>query len=340
MQHDQPELGLQDLDLTTASGSEENKSDKLSGLLREGLETLLMAAIIWAGVNVATARFRVEGASMEPNLHTGNFVIVSRVAYWKVMGEPRRGDVVVFQPPTNPQEDYIKRVIGLPGDTVEIREGRVYVNGGLLEEPYISVPTNRSGIWRVAEGEYFVLGDNRNDSDDSRNFGPLDADSIVGKAWVVYWPVRDWGLVPHQSYVTVPDGAADTAQVPELAPTVTATVPGTEDTAGGLGSPAPAPQEPTTQQTVPSSPDWMGSTVVIASTEGEGLAIRQGPSLSQAALFVAEDGEIYVVQGGPREQDGYIWWYVVDPNNSEKAGWAVQDYMERILSGSVVQAAA
>ena len=149
MQQDQSELGLQELDLATASGSEGSKSDKLSGLLREGLETLLMAAIIWAGVNVATARFRVEGASMEPNLHTGKFVIVSRLAYWNVVGEPQRGDVVVFQPPTNPQEDYIKRVVGLPGDTVEIREGQVYVNGGLLEEPS---PFNAGGEKHRKEG--------------------------------------------------------------------------------------------------------------------------------------------------------------------------------------------
>lgn len=339
MQRDPSELGVQDLGLATITDSEEKKGDKLGGLLREGLETLLMAAVIWAGVNVATARFRVEGASMEPNLHTGNFVIVSRVAYWNVVGEPNRGDVVVFQPPTNPQEDYIKRVIGLPGDTVEIREGQVYVNGGLLEEPYIGVPTNRSGIWRVAEGEYFVLGDNRNDSDDSRNFGPLDVDSIVGKAWLVYWPARDWGLVPHQSYVVVPEAAADAAPVPESGPTLTATVPGGEGAAGSPTGPAPPPEEPTTQQTEPSSPDWMGSMVVIGSTGGEGLAMRQGPSLSQAALFVAEDGEVYVVQGGPRDQDGHRWWYIVDPDNPEKAGWAVQDYMERILTGSVVRAA-
>jgi signal peptidase I len=134
---------------------------------------------------------------MQPNFHTGQFLIVSRVNY--LLGEPQRGDIVVFQYPLNPQEDYIKRVIGLPGETVEIRETLVYVNGALLDEPYINEPCTPTHcadrVWELTTDEYFVMGDNRNHSSDSRAFGAVPQRLIIGEALIRYWPPQDWGFV-------------------------------------------------------------------------------------------------------------------------------------------------
>jgi signal peptidase I len=173
-----------------------------SHLLREIVETVLLTAAIFLLVNAATGRFRIEGRSMEPNLHDGEYVLIDKISY--LLHPPERGDVVVFVPPNNAR-DYIKRVIGLPGDTVEIRGGQVYVNGIALDEPYLRNPTNSADqVYRVEEGRYFVMGDNRNDSSDSRGFGAIAFQSIVGRAWLVYWPPSDWSTVPHHTYAAVP----------------------------------------------------------------------------------------------------------------------------------------
>ena len=173
-----------------------------SHVLREIVETILLTAAIFLVVNAATGRFRIEGESMEPNLHNGEYVLIDKISY--LLHSPERGDVVVFTPPNN-DRDYIKRVIGLPGDTVEIKGGRVYVNGIVLDEPYLrNVIHNDMPARVVEEGRYFVLGDNRNNSSDSRAFGSITPQSIVGRAWLVYWPPSDWSTVPHHSYAAVP----------------------------------------------------------------------------------------------------------------------------------------
>lgn len=166
-------------------------------VLRELLETTILIITIYALVNLATARFVVEGDSMQPNFATGQFLIVSRVHY--LLGQPQRGDVVVFHFPQNPQNDFIKRVIGLPGDVVELRDQQVYVNDALLTEPYIqeactamSCPDER---WVIDPGSYFVMGDNRNRSRDSRAFGPVSQEFLVGEALIRYWPPEYWGIV-------------------------------------------------------------------------------------------------------------------------------------------------
>ena len=156
------------------------------------LETLLISLVLFFGINLLSARIRVEGSSMEPSLHQGEFLIVSKVAY--KLGSPRIGDVVVFHSPGNPEEEFIKRVIGLPGDRVEITAGEVRVNGQIVEEPYIAAPPLYEGTWAVPEGTLFVLGDNRNNSDDSHRWGPVAIDQVVGKAVFVYWPPEEWGL--------------------------------------------------------------------------------------------------------------------------------------------------
>lgn len=192
-------------------------SGKFRTLVYEVVETILLAVIIWLAVNFATARYVVEGESMEPNLHTGQYLVVSRLAYLQIgdafqLGEPQRGDIIVFDYPGNPSDDYVKRIIGLPGDTVTIDEdGHVYVNGTHLVEPYIpdiaELPyRKRAGTWEVPENTYFVLGDNRNHSSDSRTWGVLDERFIVGKAWVSYWPPQDWGFMPHYEYDSQPSG--------------------------------------------------------------------------------------------------------------------------------------
>lgn len=166
--------------------------------MRDSLETLVLVATIYAFINLSSARFVVEGDSMQPNFHSGQFLIVDRVDY--LLGQPERGDVVVFHYPLDPRSDFIKRVIGLPGETVSLRDGHVYVDGEALDEPYIReacIPTYcpDDASWRVGPNAFFVMGDNRNESRDSRAFGPVDRTFLVGEALLRYWPPEEWGLV-------------------------------------------------------------------------------------------------------------------------------------------------
>jgi len=168
-------------------------------VLVEILQTALIATLLFLAVNLVTARIRVEGSSMEPSLHDGEMVVVNRLAYrWS---EPGRGDIIVFRFPLDPARRFIKRVIGLPGDMVEARTGLVYVNGAPLDEPYIAAPPRYDGTWQVEPGQLFVLGDNRNNSSDSQNWGPLPLDEVIGKAVLVYWPLPDVGVIPHYTLV-------------------------------------------------------------------------------------------------------------------------------------------
>jgi signal peptidase I len=169
--------------------------------MREMLETILLIASIYAFVNLATARFVVDGHSMLPNFNTDQFIIVSRLSY--ILGSPQRGDVVVFHYPMQYERDFIKRVIGLPGETVTILEGHVYINGQLLDEPYIEnfcFGKSCDGEWVVGPDQYFVLGDNRGASKDSQDFGPVDKKYMVGRAFLRYWPPADWGVIARPSY--------------------------------------------------------------------------------------------------------------------------------------------
>lgn len=173
-------------------------------LIVELAQTVLIAGLLFVGVNLVTARIRVEGNSMEPSLHDAEFVVVNRLAYrW---AEPRRGDIVVFRFPLDLQRRFIKRIIGLPGDTIRVEAGQVYVNGQLLEEPYIAAQPRYTGQWEVGEQEVFVLGDNRNNSSDSQNWGMLPVEDILGKAILVYWPPSDLGLIPHYEFAVAAEG--------------------------------------------------------------------------------------------------------------------------------------
>jgi signal peptidase I len=163
------------------------------------LQTVLFAGVLFFAVNLVTARIRVEGDSMEPSLHDGQFVVVNRLAYeLPLLGtEPERGDIVVFRFPLNPDRRFIKRIIGLPGDEVRVQDGVVYVNGIQLTEPYLAVQPAYNATWRVGADEVIVLGDNRNNSSDSQNWGPLPLEGIIGKAVLVYWPLENLGWIPH-----------------------------------------------------------------------------------------------------------------------------------------------
>jgi len=166
-------------------------------LLREILETLLLALVVFAGVRLVVQNYRIEGPSMEPNLHQGQFLVVNKLAYR--LGKVQRGDIVVFHYPNAPQRDLIKRVVGLPGDRLEIVRGQVWINGQPLDEPYVLEPGSYSHPTTVIEPDrVFVMGDNRNNSNDSRRWGSLPIRSIVGKPVLCYWPPHDWGLVHHE----------------------------------------------------------------------------------------------------------------------------------------------
>jgi signal peptidase I len=167
-------------------------------VLREVLETIIPAVIIALLINLFLAQAtRVYGSSMEPNLHTDQRLVVEKISYnpWVHIRGPQRGDVVVLRI-DDKSEMLIKRVIGLPGDTVEIRGDQVFINGKLLDEPYLPRPAyGNYGPTDVPPLHIFVLGDNRNSSNDSRVFGPISLNDVVGRAWFSYWPPDQWGPV-------------------------------------------------------------------------------------------------------------------------------------------------
>ncbi|HSF80772.1 MAG TPA: signal peptidase I [Anaerolineales bacterium] len=158
------------------------------------VETVLLSLLLFLGINAVSARIRIESVSMQPTLFEGDFVIVNKLAY--KLGEPGRGDVIVFRYPPDPErEPYIKRVIGLPGDEVQVHDRSVFVNNEPMREPYISAPPIYEGTWLVPEGSLFVLGDNRNSSSDSHSWGMVPFENVIGKAEVVYWPPEEWKLL-------------------------------------------------------------------------------------------------------------------------------------------------
>lgn len=163
------------------------------GLLYEAVQTALFVVAMVALVNLSTARAIVDGPSMEPTLFTNQFLLISRLHY--LTGEIHAGDVAVFFPP-NEDDRLIKRVVGVPGDTIEVRDQLVYRNGELLNEPYfVNTPCSEfkcpDDQWTLGADEYFLMGDNRNRSRDSRAFGPVPKSNIIGRAVVRYLPPQD-----------------------------------------------------------------------------------------------------------------------------------------------------
>jgi len=166
------------------------------------LETLVLAVILYFGINAISARVRVEGFSMTPTLQNGEYILVNKLAY--KIGEPARGDIIVFRFPADEGQDLIKRVIGLPGETIHIGDGTVTVNGIALNETYIAQNPVYQGDWVIPEGYLFVLGDNRNDSRDSHQWGLLPIENVIGKSVVIYWPPAEWEIINHTEEVFMP----------------------------------------------------------------------------------------------------------------------------------------
>lgn len=198
-------------------------------LVRELVETAILALLIFLALRFSVQNYRVEGPSMEPGLTGGQHVLVNRLVYLRIdtsgfpdflpfvdddterhlLGShpPRRGEIVVFRFPDETR-DFVKRVIGVAGDTVQIEGGQVFLNGQALEEPYITHRDSRDmDAITVTEGSYFVMGDNRPRSDDSRprdvgqsvSWRPVPAESVIGRAWLRYWPLDKWDLLDNRS---------------------------------------------------------------------------------------------------------------------------------------------
>lgn len=167
-------------------------------MLRELIETIVLSLVIFLLIRQVVQNYRIESHSMEPNFYEGQFILVNKLAYR--LGAPERGDVLVFHNPNNVDEDYIKRIIGLPGDNLDIHDGQVYINGVVLNEVYPINEIPRAvtyGPVVIEPDHLFVMGDNRPQSQDSRAFGQLSEDLIVGKAWVRVWPFNEFGIIEH-----------------------------------------------------------------------------------------------------------------------------------------------
>jgi signal peptidase I len=203
---------------------------RVRGVVRELFETAIFILLVFFIVRGIVQNFKIEGSSMDPTLHTGQYILVNKLVYFHFdlnaplrllpgqeslpqrviypFHQPRRGDIVVFEYPRDLSKDYIKRVIALAGDTIEVRDGQVFINGQVLDEPYLEgAPTYctsgypcHQGPVTIPEGTIFVMGDNRANSSDSREWNALPLDRVVGQAWLIYYPVADWGLVPHHEY--------------------------------------------------------------------------------------------------------------------------------------------
>lgn len=177
------------------------------GFFLDILQVIVFAAALFLFIYLLILQpHKIKGNSMFPSFLNGEFLLTDKVSYR--VGDPKRGDVVVFQAPPRESDEYIKRIIGLPGETVAIRGGHVYINGKLLSEPYLDSGVYTSGglflnenqEYVVPENQYFVMGDNRPGSSDSRSWGPVIFKKITGRAWIVYWPFNKSGKIPQPEY--------------------------------------------------------------------------------------------------------------------------------------------
>ena len=185
----------------------EPKTGKLSSFLLDILQTIVLAlAIFMIAYLFLFQPHQVKGHSMDPNFSDGEYLLTDKLSYR--FGEPKRGDVVVFEAPVNRREDYIKRILALPGENVMVKDGKVLINGRPLDEEYIPETFRTNPGVYLADGstitlrpdEYIVMGDNRDHSSDSRSWGPVKKSDLVGRAWVIYWPPKLWGLVKGEKY--------------------------------------------------------------------------------------------------------------------------------------------
>ena len=170
----------------------------MKSFLREFLFEIIFVVVFVAVWFSVIQTYEVFQTSMEPNFHEGQRIVVNKAAYWQWIGNPKRGDVIVLQAPSGSTDDYLKRVIGLTGDTVEITKGVLYINDVKMDEPYVKRSFTYSfAKITVPEDSYFVLGDNRDISNDSHRWGMLARSKIIGKVFVIYWPLQNWEWVPN-----------------------------------------------------------------------------------------------------------------------------------------------
>jgi len=188
-------LEIAEQDANIEQGNEVQEKVNWGRFMLDIIETLVLAVVLFIGINAVSARVRVDGFSMRPTLEDGEFVLVNKMSYR--LGAVQRGDIIVFHFPLNPKEELIKRVIGLPGERVSVQNHQVYINGQMLNEPYIAQAPIYSGEWTVLDGQLFVMGDNRNNSNDSKDWGLLPAENVVGKAILIYWPPPMWNMLKH-----------------------------------------------------------------------------------------------------------------------------------------------
>ena len=177
----------------------------------EALQPVVMAFAVFMMIYLFLFQpHKVDGNSMYPRFHNKEYILTDKFSY--NTGSPKRGDVVVFHAPPPANSDYIKRIIGMPDETIVLKDGYVYINDKKLAEVYLSdgLLTNQKSFlrnnisYKIPPGYYMAFGDNRNYSSDSREFGPISRKSIVGKAWIRYWPPSAIGLIPHEDYSTIP----------------------------------------------------------------------------------------------------------------------------------------
>ncbi len=180
---------------------------KLGSFFLDILEVVVFAIAIFLFIYLLVLQpHKIKGDSMQPNFPDGEFLLTDKVTYR--FGEPKRGDVVVFEAPVAPGEEYIKRIIGLPGERVSVKAGKVYVNDKLLNETYLKSTVYTLGgaflsdgqVVTVPPNQYLVFGDNRPASSDSRAWGFVPKQKITGRAWVIYWPPEKTGVVKSTNY--------------------------------------------------------------------------------------------------------------------------------------------
>ena len=168
--------------------------------VRDTLEIVFLALVLYVVIQYAVQTVHVLGSSMYPTLHDNDLLVASKISY--KLHSPQRGDIIVFKPPDEASRDFIKRIIALPGERLRIINSVVYINGQVLREPYLPEKWTYNNNWPatgeamvIPPGEYFVMGDNRNHSSDSRTFGPIALEAILGKAEVRIWPLNETGLL-------------------------------------------------------------------------------------------------------------------------------------------------
>ncbi|TMD16206.1 MAG: signal peptidase I [Chloroflexi bacterium] len=181
-------------------GATQPASGRQKSFFRDTLEIVFLALALYLVIQYAVQTVHVLGSSMYATLSNNDLLVASKISY--KLHPPQRGDIVIFKPPDPDVRDFIKRVIAVPGDRLRIDHGTVYINGEILREPYLPEKWTYSNSWPATGQDYvlppdhyFVMGDNRNHSSDSRVFGPIDASSILGKAEIRIWPLNEFGLL-------------------------------------------------------------------------------------------------------------------------------------------------